>query len=349
MTLLNSNKPINYIIGSGASEEGSVSDDIKLKQQQYSKADQAEAIQFEHDYNNNNNNNNKNNKNKDKDNIINNNNKKKDDKIQSQEQQQEQQPQSFKPTSEKELYNTSKEDKARDLKNRYTSTKRTTEIISVTLFSIFLAISVYRMLTWHFIKNIWILLSSTVLAMFLADFFSGIVHWAADTWGSLDTPLVGNSFIRSFREHHVVPTQMTHHDVIETNGDNCMLTVPILAITALGDITMDSTYNMFLMSFLVNLCFWVSLTNQIHKWSHTYKVHPFVGFLQKSGIILSKRDHAIHHRNPFDKYYCITNGWLNPWLASINFWKRLENVVTLLTGVLPRTDDGAWCGIPSSQ
>ncbi|KAN0011790.1 hypothetical protein ACTFIU_007359 [Dictyostelium citrinum] len=346
MTLLNSNKPINYIIGSGASEEGCVSDDIKLKQQ-YSKADQADVTQFEHD-----NNNNYRNK---EDNKVNN--RKKDDKIQPQPQpqqqtqpqtQQQQQP-SFKPTSEKELYNISKEDKARDLKNRYTSTKRTTEIISVTLFSIFLAISVYRMLTWHFVKNIWIFLSSTVLAMFLADFFSGIVHWAADTWGSLDTPLVGNSFIRSFREHHVVPTQMTHHDVIETNGDNCMLTVPILAITALGDITMDSTYNMFLMSFLVNLCFWVSLTNQIHKWSHTYKVHPFVGFLQKSGIILSKRDHAIHHRNPFDKYYCITNGWLNPWLASINFWKRLENVVTLLTGVLPRTDDGAWCGIPSSQ
>ncbi|KAK5575855.1 hypothetical protein RB653_006989 [Dictyostelium firmibasis] len=333
MTLMNSNKPINYIIGSGASEEGSVSDDIKLKQQ-YSKAEQAEATQFEHDDNKNNNNNG--------DNIINN--RRIDDKIQSQQDQS-----SFKPTSEKELYNTSKEDKARDLKNRYTSTKRTTEIVSVTLFSIFLVISIYRMLTWHFVKNIWIFLSSTVLAMFLADFFSGIVHWAADTWGSLDTPLVGNSFIRSFREHHVVPTQMTHHDVIETNGDNCMLTVPILAITALGDITMDSTYNMFLMSFLVNLCFWVSLTNQIHKWSHTYNVHPFVGFLQKSGIILSKRDHAIHHRNPFDKYYCITNGWLNPWLASINFWKRLENVVTLLTGVLPRTDDGAWCGIPSSS
>ncbi|KAM9961669.1 hypothetical protein ACTFIR_004525 [Dictyostelium discoideum] len=340
MTLLNNNKPINYIIGSGASEEGSVSDDIKLKQQ-YSKANQAEVTQLEHDNNNNNN------KNKEDYKV---NSRKKDDKIQQEQQeQQQQQEQSFKATSEKELYNTSKEDKAKDLKNRYTSTKRTTEIISVTLFSIFLAISVYRMLTLLFIKNIWIFLSSTVLAMFLADFFSGIVHWAADTWGSLDTPLVGNSFIRSFREHHVVPTQMTHHDVIETNGDNCMLTVPILAITALGNITMDSTYNMFLMSFLVNLCFWVSLTNQIHKWSHTYNVHPLVGFLQKSGIILSKRDHAIHHRNPFDKYYCITNGWLNPWLASINFWKRLENVVTLLTGVLPRTDDGAWCGIPSSQ
>ncbi|EGC40347.1 hypothetical protein DICPUDRAFT_52080 [Dictyostelium purpureum] len=244
--------------------------------------------------------------------------------------------------TQQDLYKISKKDKSEDLKNRYTSTKRNQEIISVTLFAVFLGISIYRMLTWYFVKNIWIFLSSSVLAMFAADFFSGIVHWAADTWGSLDTPLVGNSFIRSFREHHVAPVAMTKHDVIETNGDNCMLTVPILAFTAFAKISTNTAYDMFIFSFLVNLCFWVSLTNQIHKWSHTYNVHPIVGFLQRNGIILSKRDHAIHHRNPFDKFYCITNGWLNPWLASIGFWKRLENVITLLTGAIPRADDQAW-------
>eukprot|EP01132_Coremiostelium_polycephalum_P007556 gene7556-9290_t len=235
----------------------------------------------------------------------------------------------------------SKKDKSEDLKSRYTTTKRRQEILSVILFAIFLGLSVKKMFCWYFVKNIWIFFASSFLAMIMADFFSGIVHWAADTWGSLDTPIVGNSFIRSFREHHVVPTQMTKHDWIETNGDNCMLTVPVLAFTAFTTIS-NSYYDMFLLSFLVKLCFWVSLTNQIHKWSHTYTLPSYVSFLQKHGLILSKRDHAVHHRNPFDKYYCITNGWLNPWLASINFWKRSEEVITLLTGAIPRADDQAW-------
>ncbi|EGG24479.1 hypothetical protein DFA_02722 [Cavenderia fasciculata] len=235
-----------------------------------------------------------------------------------------------------------------DLKSRYTSTKRRQEIISVLLFFVFLAISIQKMFNVFYAQNIWLFLSASVLAMVAADFFSGIVHCeyrqtrAADTWGSLDTPLVGNSFIRSFREHHVAPTAMTKHDFIETNGDNCMLTVPVLAFTAFGPIIGDSTYNLFLLSFLVKLSFWVMLTNQIHKWSHTYDLPSYVKFMQRYGIILSKPDHAVHHRNPFDKYYCITNGWLNPWLAGIGFWKRLEEIITLTTGAIPRKDDQAW-------
>ena len=34
------------------------------------------------------------------------------------------------------------------------------------------------------------------MGILFADFMSGIVHWIADTWGSLEVPLIGPTFIR---------------------------------------------------------------------------------------------------------------------------------------------------------
>jgi len=239
-------------------------------------------------------------------------------------------------------------DRKKILASRYTKTKRTIEIASISVFVVLLLASVLNISTLFFLRNIWVTLCACVLSMCVADFFSGIAHWGADTWGSLDTPLIGNSMIRSFREHHLAPTAMCHHDLIETNGDNCMMTLPLLLLASTSGFGQQTVYSLFVHNFLVLLSVWVALTNQIHQWSHMYKPPQYAVFLQNYGIILSKREHAVHHRNPFDKYYCITNGWLNPLLASIDFWKRLEGVITLLTGVEPREDDMLWAGVTAA-
>ncbi len=110
--------------------------------------------------------------------------------------------------------------------------------------------------------------------MIFADLFSGLLHWGADTWGNnykiflshylgnLETPFVGKTFIRSFREHHVDPFRMTHHDFIETNGDTCLAAAVPLAILCFATIDSNPS-DVFKASFLVSLCIWVSFTNQV--------------------------------------------------------------------------------------
>jgi len=229
------------------------------------------------------------------------------------------------------------------LAQSYTTGKRVGEIVSVTLYLVLLAATLYNIYPHLRFDNSWIIVISCILAMTLADLFSGLAHWAADTWGSLETPLVGKTFIRSFREHHLDPFRITVHDVIETNGDNCMITVPFLFLLAFkADIKQENVGDLFKVCFVAFLCIWVSLTNQIHKWAHMIKPPPAVAFLQDCYIILPRKNHQIHHHTPFDRYYCITTGWLNPLLGSIGFWKRMENSITWATGEIPRKDDAFW-------
>jgi len=231
------------------------------------------------------------------------------------------------------------------LATQYTTTKRAGEIISVSL-SLLLLIGTFVRLFYHGMFTLeysWLIVTSCLLSMVFADLFSGLLHWGADTWGSFDTPLFGKTFIRSFREHHVDPVRMTQHDFVETNGDNFMVIAPFLAYLAFGVEIREGSYtDCFLVNFLLYLCVWVALTNQIHKWAHLLKPPRMVALLQDFNIILSRKDHQVHHHTPFDRYYCITNGWLNPILGAIGFWKRMEIAISAITGAVPRQDDAYW-------
>ena len=86
------------------------------------------------------------------------------------------------------------------------------------------------------------------------------------------------------------------------------------------------------------------LTNQCHKWAHMVhsKPHKIIRFLQKAGLIISHERHHKHHTGQFDTDYCIVNGWMNPFLDYIGFWKKTENLIVKLTGAVPRQDDKYW-------
>lgn len=172
----------------------------------------------------------------------------------------------------------------------------------------------------------WLNVPVAVVMLLAADFLSGVVHWACDTWGDEGTPLLGPNIIRSFREHHTDQLGITRHSFVEANGGPAIGAIPILVTGLLVPSPWSVAF------------FWIAafvfVTNVIHGWSHGGAPRP-VRWLQRIGLVLSPKHHAVHHRYPHDRAYCITVGWWNPLLDRVRFWERLERAISATTGAQP--------------
>jgi hypothetical protein len=174
------------------------------------------------------------------------------------------------------------------------------------------------------------------VAWILADFVSGVVHWFADTYGADDTPLFGPWLIKPFRQHHLYPRDICTHNLVLTIGNSCTVAMPFqagLLYLLLSD--EDVSITRAALAFVLNL-FAISMvaTNILHKWAHAEKTNWLISRLQRSRIFLSTAHHDLHHTSPFDSHYCITNGWLNPLLERIRFFRSVESGLSAV-GIKP--------------
>jgi ubiquitin-conjugating enzyme E2 variant len=173
----------------------------------------------------------------------------------------------------------------------------------------------------------WIYLGFTALTGYLtADFLSGVVHWAGDTLGDETTPIIGKNFVMPFRQHHVDPKEIATHDIIETNGNNCIVVLAPLT-TAYLLMPGETGFWFFSSTLMGFLALFIVATNQFHKWAHSDHPPRVAVLLQRWGLILSPEHHNIHHALPHDRHYCITVGWMNPLLNRIQFFRGAEAVV----------------------
>lgn len=153
----------------------------------------------------------------------------------------------------------------------------------------------------------------------VADLASGIVHFLLDNYGSPDTPMIGQKFVKPFRDHHVDPMAMTQGDFVAVNGDNVFVCLPVIVPAFFF---LDTTQHPYAGVFVVGLVAGVIMTNQLHKWAHMPAVPRLVAAAQRRGIVLSKHHHSVHHSGEYDRNYCITWGRLDTLLNRLVVRKR---------------------------
>lgn len=221
----------------------------------------------------------------------------------------------------------------------YTREHRALEIAAILAFVALAGYLATRLVVAERSSERWLVAGAALAGYVAADFLSGVAHWLFDTWGSIDTPVIGRSFIRPFRDHHRDAGEITRHDFVETNGNNCIAAAPVLAAACF--IPVETNPGLFATAFVLSLGLAVFATNQFHKWAHVAEAGPVVRRLQRWHLILPVDHHLVHHRAPYETHYCITTGWLNPILRAIDFYPRLERLVTSVTGAVPRRDEVA--------
>jgi hypothetical protein len=175
------------------------------------------------------------------------------------------------------------------------------------------------------LQLLWLIALAIPLGVLGGDFVSGIVHWAADTYGSEDTPLIGPSLVKPFRLHHVYPRDICTHGLVETTGNVCILAVPVLSgcLYLMWLMPQSGLLAFSVFSFALTAAATIG-TNQFHKWAHQESPSALARWLQRKRLVLEPQHHKLHHTQPFNVNYCITNGWLNPLLNKLQFFRRLE-------------------------
>jgi len=165
-----------------------------------------------------------------------------------------------------------------------------------------------------------------VSAWIAADFFSGVIHWLEDRYGDPSWPLLGRFVVEPNILHHTDPTAFLREGFFVRNWTSMAPAFAIAAVLWVGECRWPATAVAML-----------GCANEVHAWAHQKCSRPVRG-LQMLGVLQSQEHHAQHHRQPFDRNYCVMTDWLNQPLTAVRFWSGVEAAVRIVTGVVPRPE-----------
>lgn len=175
---------------------------------------------------------------------------------------------------------------------------------------------------------------AVVLVFFGYDLHSGILHIVLDHPDNTFLPIMGQSCLE-FQWHHLIPDDLVRKDFVDTCGDMNML-LPILLV--INFYLYDAPFKQvagvlralyaFLrygvppdLSFLPGVPMVVGGTKIFvgyfgqysHRASHAVGARrtPLMDWLERCGLVMSARDHYVHHKPPHDMDFCLI-GFCNP-------------------------------------
>ncbi|KAK9269264.1 hypothetical protein L1049_001034 [Liquidambar formosana] len=166
----------------------------------------------------------------------------------------------------------------------------------------------------------------------LADLGSGVYHWAIDNYGDASTPIFGTQ-IEAFQGHHKWPWTITRRQF----ANNLHALARSVTFVVLP---MDLAFNDPATLGFVGVCSGcIMFSQQFHAWAHGTKsrLPPPVVALQDAGLLVSRSQHAAHHRPPYNNNYCIVNGVWNEFLDKQKVFEALEMILFFKLGVRPRS------------
>ncbi len=175
------------------------------------------------------------------------------------------------------------------------------------------------------------MIGAAIGTIFLADFFSGVVHWAEDAYARKDTPVIGKWIGEANIEHHVKPRAFVGRSYLQSSWDLLLAAVLVLACAWYVDRLICEVW-LFALT--------IANANQIHKWAHRapHENGWLVTQLQRLKLIQTQRHHARHHSGKKDSHYCSVTNFLNPILEELDFWKKVERFNEKVFGLKRKPD-----------
>ena len=167
------------------------------------------------------------------------------------------------------------------------------------------------------------LVAMLVPGLFLADLFSGLVHWGTDTWFD-ETQFC--RVVSIAREHHIYPHHIVDYGVRDYLGYSCwpaaLAIGPVVAVLSIAVPPSPVTY---LCMFLCGeIALFMVFGTYGHRLGHAPARSPVVRWLQRLRLLISPSYHKVHHSGNHDVRYCVINGWADAVCDRIGFWRGLE-------------------------
>jgi sterol desaturase/sphingolipid hydroxylase (fatty acid hydroxylase superfamily) len=204
------------------------------------------------------------------------------------------------------------------------NSKRRYKLFGVSVSIINVSLQFY-LLCWIWQQSIgigWQALS-LLAAYLVTDFVNGLVHMFMDNNDRYDT--IAGPLIANFHLHHKIPLYKKTNLLVlyfkETGSKFWLVWYLLLVLFILGMFELNPAISYALV--------YIGVLSSVAEVSH-YLCHSsastMAGFLERSGLLLSKRHHARHHLQD-NCYYAFLNGFTDPLLNRIAavFYKGYKN------------------------